>query len=442
LKVAGFIANRVAFNPAKGGPKPFSRFIIRLSIVATVISVAVMIMTIAFINGFQASVSQKVFNFLGHLHIEENQADNSIIAEEFPILKNDSLTTDIRQLPGVKSIHPYAMRYGLLKNMEGLEQVAAKGIDSTFDFSNFKPFLVEGRTFSFNAKDSSYLKEIIISAYTANQLRLKLNDRIFINFIQSDGSMKYRRPTIIGIYKTGIEEYDKLFALVDLKLLQKLNDWKPNMVSGYEIFLKDYHNIEKTEAAINDLDRMHPDISLLEKIRENPALENDSLVQMRLQSLDAVGIKNIAPNIFDWLNMQDVTRWVLIFIMAAVAIINLIICLIILVLERIRMIGVLKAVGASNWTVQKIFLWHSLFITLSGIIIGTLIGLGIIYLQQQTGFIRLNEESYYLSKAAVQISVTEVSLIGACTLLVCLIVLMIPSILVRWVQPVKAIQFR
>jgi lipoprotein-releasing system permease protein len=440
LKVAGFIANRVAFNPAKDGPKPFSRFIIRLSIVATVISVAVMIMTIAFINGFQASVSQKVFNFLGHLHIEENQADNSIIAEEFPILKNDSLVAEIRQLPGVKSIHPYAMRYGLLKNIEGIEQVAAKGIDNTFDFSNFKPFLIEGRTFSFT--DSSYLYEIIVSAYTANQLRLKLNDKVYLNFIQADGSIRQRRPTVIGIYKTGIEEYDRLFALVDLQLLQKLNRWESNMVSGYEIFLNDYHHIEKTEAAINDLDAMHPDISLLEKIRANPALENDSLVQMRLQSLDAVGIKNIAPNIFDWLNMQDVTRWVLIIIMAAVAIINLIICLIILVLERIRMIGVLKAVGASNWTVQKIFLWHSLFITLSGIILGTLIGLGIIYLQQQTGFIRLNEESYYLSKAAVKISFAEVSLIGAATLLVCLFVLMIPSILVRWVQPVKAIQFR
>lgn len=441
MKVAGFIANRVAFNSAKDGPKPFSRFIIRLSIVATVISVAVMIMTIAFVNGFQASVAQKVFNFLGHIHIEENQADNSVIAEELPILKNDSLAAQIRQIPGVQSIHPYGMRYGFLKNKEGLEQIAAKGIDSTFDFSNFKPFLIEGKTFSFTDSTKKYT-EIIISAYTANQLRLKLNDKVFINFIQSDGSIRDARPAVIGIYKTGIEEYDKLFALVNLGMLQQFNRWESNMINGYEVFLRDYRDIPKAEAAINDLDGMHPDISLLEKIREHPELENDSLVQMRLQSLDAVGIKSIAPNIFDWLNMQDVTRWVLIIIMAAVAIINLIICLIILVLERIRMIGVLKAVGASNWTVQKIFLWHSLFITLSGIIIGTLIGLGIVYLQQQTGFIKLNEESYYLSQAAVKISATEVSLIGVCTLLVCLLVLMIPSILVRWVQPVKAIHFR
>jgi lipoprotein-releasing system permease protein len=442
LKVAGFIANRVAFNPrsGSGGQKSFSRFIIRLSIVATMISVAVMIITLAFVNGFQASVSQKVFNFFGHIHIQETQAERSIIAEDIPILKNDSLARIIRKMPGVQSIHPFASRYAVLKTKEGLENVAVKGVDSSFDYSNFKPFMQEGRMLSFN--DSSYNNEIILSAYTANQLRLKLNDRVWVYFWQADGKLRERRPVVIGIYKTGIEDYDKHFAVADLRLVQRLNNWQPNMIGGYEIFLTDYRDIENAEQRINDLDAMHPDVSLLGKIKDEPELENDSLVQTRLQSLDAVGIRNIAPNIFDWLNMQETTRWVLIIIMAIVAVINLIICLIILVLERIRMIGVLKALGATDWTVQNIFLRHSLFITLTGVVIGTLLGLGILYLQEQTGFIRLSEEAYYLSKAAVKISVFEVVLVAAGTLAVCLLVLMIPSILVRKVQPVKAIHFR
>jgi lipoprotein-releasing system permease protein len=417
LKVAGFIANRIAFNQSRGpgGQKSFSGFIIRLSIVATVISVAVMIVTMAFANGFQETISQKVFSFWGHIRIQEKQPDRSVIAEETPIIRNDSLAEVIKRHPHVISIHPFATKYAILKTKDEIEGVLVKGLDSSYDFGHFKPFMEEGRPLHFN--DSTYSREIMISLYTANQLKLKLNDRILIYFIRPDGSIRPNKLVITGIYKTGIEEYDKTFAIGDIKLIRQLNDWQEDEIGGYEIFLDDYHQMDK---AVDDL----------YAINNFPPTWNTR------------SARDISPNIFDWLNMQDLTRYVLIGFMALVAVINLITCLIILVLERIRMIGVLKALGASNWTIQKIFLRHAAIITLTGIVMGTIIALGILYLQKETGFIKLQEEAYYLSEAAVKIIWWQVGVICAGTLFFSFLVLMIPSILARKVLPVKAIHFR
>jgi lipoprotein-releasing system permease protein len=410
LKVAAFIANRIAFNQQRS----FSRFIIRLSIVATVISVAVMIITLAFANGFQEQVSQKVFSFWGHIRIQEKQPFKSLIAEETPLIKDDSLIDEIRKNPDVQSIHPFATKYTILKTKDEIEGVLLKGFDSTYDFNHLQRFIKEGRPFRFN--DSTYSREIMLSVYTATQLKIKVNDRILIYFIRPDGTLRPDKLTVTGIYKTGIEEYDKTFAIGDIKLIRKLNDWKANEAGGYEIFLKDYKNI----------DRVTEDIYYM---------DNFPL------TWDTQSIRNISPNIFDWLNMQDLTRNVLIGFMIIVAVINLITCLIILVLERIQMIGVLKSLGATDWTVQKIFLRHSLIITITGIIIGAASGLGFLYLQEATGFIKLQEDAYYLSQAAVKIVWWQVAAICIGTLLVCFLILMIPSVLVRKIEPVKAIRF-
>jgi lipoprotein-releasing system permease protein len=417
LKVASFIANRIAFNRSlgPGGRKSFSRFIIRLSVGATVISVAVMIVTLAFVNGFQDTVSNKVFSFCGHIRVQEKQGDRAAIAEEIPIEINDSAILAIKNDPAVKSIHPFATRYAILKTNDEMEGVLVKGLDASYDFRHLKPFLKEGRWLNFN--DSSYSREIIISVHTANQLNLKLKDRILIYFIRPDGSLRPDRLEVVGIYKTGIDEYDKNFAIGDLKLLQRLNEWKQTEIGGYEIFLHDYTQMQKTSEDLFAL----------------PAFP---------ERWDTKPIKEIYPNIFDWLNMQNVTRNVLIGFMILVAVINLITCLIILVLERIRMVGVLKAVGASDWTIQKIFLRHSIIITTAGIILGTAFGLGLLYLQQTTGFIKLDEEAYYMSEAAVKIVWWQVGAVCAGTFLVSLLILTIPSYLVRKMQPVKAIQFR
>ncbi|HEV8285016.1 MAG TPA: FtsX-like permease family protein [Chitinophagaceae bacterium] len=412
MRVASFIANRIAFNRQKS----FSRFIIRLSIVATMISVAVMIVTLAFTNGFQETVSQKVFSFWGHIRVQYKQPIKSTIAEEEQIEKNDTVVQAIKQNSNVVSTHPFATKYAILKTKNEMEGVLMKGLDSNYNFQHLQRFLKQGRWLQFN--DTTYSREIIISTYTANELKLKLNDKVVIYFIRPDGTLRPDKLSIVGIYKTGIEDYDKTFAIGDLKLIQRLNGWQPNEIGGYEIFLKDYHQMQK----VSD--------DLYYNIEKFPA------------TWDTKTIKDLYPNIFDWLNMQDVTRNVLIGFMIVVALINLITCLIILVLERIRMVGVLKALGARNWTVQNIFLQHSTFITIVGIILGTAFGIGICWLQQSTGFIKLKEEAYYMSEAAVKIVWWQVALIGGGTLLVCFLVLMIPSLIVRKVRPVKAIQFR
>lgn len=410
MRVAGFIANRIAFNQQRS----FSRFIIRLSIAATIISVAVMIITLAFVNGFQEQVSQKVFSFLGHLRIQEKQPFKALIAEEIPIEKNDTLVNAVRRYNEVQSIHPFATKYATLKTREDIEGVLLKGVDSTYDFSHFRQFMMNGQPIRFN--DSTYSREIMISAYTAKQLKLSVNDRVLIYFIRPDGTYRPDRLTVTGIFKTGIEEYDRTFAIGDLKLIQRLNDWSSTQVGGYEIFLKDYNKMDTIATDIYNMD-IFP------------------------LTWDTQTARDMSPNIFDWLYIQNKNRNVLLGLMISVALINLITCLIILVLERVRMIGLLKALGATNWTVQQIFLRHSLFITITGIALGTAFALGFLYLQQATGFIKLEEEAYYLSQAAVKIIWWQVAAVCIGTLLICFLVLMIPTILVRKIQPVKAIRF-
>ncbi len=408
--VAAFIANRIAFNQQRS----FSRFIIRLSIVATVISVMVMIVTLAFTNGFQSEVSKKVFSFLGHIRIQERQPVKAIIAEEIPIQMNSELAATIRKDPAVQQIHPFSTKYAILKTSDEIEGVLLKGYNEEYDFNYFRRFITKGRALQYN--DSTYSREIMLSEYTANQLQLSLNDRILIYFIQPDGKPRPNKLTIVGLYKTGIDEYDKTFAIGDLQLIQRLNDWEENEAGGYEIFLHNPDKIDEEVLAIYDL----PDF---------PA------------TWDTQSIRDIAPNIFDWLNMQDLTRNVLIIIMVIVALINLVSCLIILVLERVRMIGILKALGTRNVVIRQIFLQHGLMITLSGIIIGSLLALGLLWIQKETGFIRLDEQAYYLSEAAVQIRWWEVALIAGGTFLVTLLVLLIPAWLVNKIKPVKAIRF-
>ncbi len=411
LNISSFIARRIAFNQQKS----FSRFIIRLSILATVISVAVMIITLSFVNGFQKTVSEKVFSFWGHIRVSYLQPGKASIAEETPIEKKDSLVQVVKANPAVSSIHPFATKYAILKTAEEMEGVLIKGLDSTYDVNHFKPFIKQGRWI--NYKDSSYAREIIVSTYTAGQLNLKLGDKVLIYFVKPDGTLRPDKLTIVGMYKTSIEEYDKTFAIGDIKLIRRLNGWAGNEIGGYEIFLKDYKKMDTVSEALYRYDAF-------------PA------------SWQTKTAKELYPNIFDWLNVQDTNQIILIIIMVVVAAINLITCLLILVLERLRMIGILKALGATDWTIQKIFLYQSAIITFGGVVGGTLFALAILFLQIKTGFIRLKEEAYFMDTAIVQIVWWQVGLVIAGTLLLSVLILLVPSLLVRKIQPIKAIRFR
>ncbi|OQP68493.1 ABC transporter permease [Niastella populi] len=409
MNIAAFIARRIAFNQQKS----FSRFVIRLSIGATVISVTVMILTLTFASGFQKTISQKVFSFWGHIRIQSYYSARVAIAEETPINRSDSVTGLKQLYPAIKTVQAFATKNAILKTAETIEGVLFKGVEKDYDFANLEKFRVDGRWLKFT--DSGYSNELMLSAYTANLLKLKTNDQLLIYFIQPGAPPRPRKLTIAGIFKTGIEEYDKLIAIGDLKLIQRLNDWAPDQIGGYEIFLKDFTKMDAVSDAIV------PDIPI---------------------GLQSNTIKYIYPSIFDWLALQNKTIFIVLAIMTGIAILNLITCLLILVLERTRMIGMLKALGARNFTIRGVFLFHGAIITFFGLLLGNACALLIAWLQKETGFIKLPEDAYYISEAAVDVIWWQIALVNIGTFVICFAVLLIPTIIVKKVQPIKAIQFR
>jgi len=410
LNVSFFIAKRLSFSKQQS----FSRFIIRLSVSATAVGVAAMIITLCFVNGFQQTVSEKVFSFWGHIRVQQYEPDKSMVAEEVPIIKNELVLSTIKKTKGVTIVQSFATKSAVIEKNKNIEGILLKGVESDYDSTTLKPYLIEGKWLNFI--DSNYSKEIILSKQLAIALSIKINDTINIYFISGeDGARTYRKLKVIGIYKTGIEEYDKLFAVGDIRLIQKINNWNNNQIGGFEIFTNNYHNADSL----------------------NMQLLNTLPTEWMSRT-----IQSIYPNIFDWLSIQDVNRNVVFIIMAIVAVINLITCLLILILERTKMIGVLQSIGASNKTIVAIFLYYASVIAAVGISVGFLVGTGICLLQKYTGFISLNEESYYVSKAPIAIIWWQLGAVCAATFIVCFIVLIIPALLVKKIKPISALQFR
>ena len=402
-----FISKRIAFNKQKS----FSRFIIRLSIAATALSVAVMIIATGFATGFQNTISKKIFSFWGHIRVQHFELGKSAIAEETAIFKSDTVENILKSNSSITHINAFATKSAVLEFNKNLEGVLIKGIAQQYDSVQMKPFLIQGRWLNFS--DSLYSKEVLLSTVIANEMHAKLGEIIKAVFINSsDGSTTYRKLKVVGIYKTGIEENDKLFAITDIRLIQRINNWTEKQIGGYEVFVKDY--------------------KLMQPIAD----------EIRLPIIwNAKSIKEVYPSIFDWLNVQSTNRDIVFIIMAIVAIINLITCLLILVLERVRMVGVLKSLGANNFSIQKIFLYYASIISLVGVGIGTIAGVGLCLVQQYTHWFKLDEVNYYVAYVPVEIIWWQVALICTVTFILCFIALILPTILIKRVEPVKAIRF-
>lgn len=410
MDVSLFIARRIALNRNRS----FSGFIIRLAVTATTVSVAAMILSLAFINGFQKAVGEKVFSFWGHLRIQHFEPFKAGIAEEAPISRNDTVEREVARHPGVTRIAPYATKSAILNANGTIEGVLLKGIGADYRFDQVGRFLKKGDWMRFD--DSLYSRDIVLSAHTAERIGVAPGDELLIYFIQpGQDKPRTRKLRVSGVFKTGIEHYDQAFAFGDIRLIQRLNDWTSDQIGGYEVVLRDYRYMDTLSA---------------------------SIFEGLPSGWDSQTMREIQPDIFDWLNLQNTNKYILVAVMTLVAVINLITCLIILVLERTRMVGILKSVGMNDWQVQKIFLGHGALITLAGVGGGLLLGLGIAWLQLRTGFIRLNEESYYLDRAPVEVVGWQVGAVALGTFIVCFLVLTIPTVVSRSIQPSRAVQFR
>lgn len=412
--------------------------IILIATIAVALSLTVMIATTALISGFKKEITDKIFGFWGHIHITDINSSRSLI-EAYPIENDGSFIDKLEQIKaveysdflnifgitfperevekstigGVRQVQTFAMKPGIIQTKKQIEGIILKGVGEDFDWSFLEGYLEEGTIFQPN--DSSGTRKILISQQTADRLGTGVGKKFLIHFIDNGEPIPLRFE-VAGIYKTGLEEYDKKFAIVDIAVIQKLLDWGPNMVTGYEVFVEN----------IDDLDILAEFID----INELP------------NHLYAETIREKFPPIFEWLNLQNLNERVILALMLVVSIINMITALLILILERTEMIGVLKAMGASDWSIRKIFLNYAGTIILSGLFWGNVVGIGLCLAQKHFGFIKLSEADYYLATAPIELNFWTVILLNIGTLIVTLIFLVFPTWLVTRISPVNAIRFQ
>ncbi|MES2776235.1 MAG: ABC transporter permease [Bacteroidota bacterium] len=406
---SAYIARKIIVAPQQS----FSKFIIRLSVVATSVSVAAMLITLCLVNGFQETVSKKVFSFWGHIHVEAYSQSRSIMAEEEGFTDSTGLAQVIAKVDGVSHVQPFATKSAILKNGETFNGAVLKGIDPSFDWKQFGSFMDSGTGIDFS--DSSYSRQIVLSKKMADNLNVKAGDSMLVYFLRGESNIQYRKVKVAGLFKTGIEEYDQSFALADIRLLRRMNLWNNNQIGGYEVWVKDPNKLDSVNQKIFD---QLPD------------------------GLNSLTIRRQYPNIFDWLDVQHQTKWIVIAIMAVVAIINLVTCLLILVLERTRMVGLLQSLGSGNGSIQKIFLWYASYISVTGIVVGSALGLGLCWAEDQLHFLRMDEATYYVSYAPVAFNGLQIGLVLLGTAFICFVALILPSYLVSKITPVKALRFQ
>ncbi|RYZ50908.1 MAG: ABC transporter permease, partial [Sphingobacteriales bacterium] len=376
-------------------------------------SVAVMVVSIAFITGFKFEIREKLFSFWGHVLVTPYEVNASNLITPQPIRYDASLVSRIKSIPQVKHIAPWAARPGILQHKGTMEGIRLKGIGTDFRFSERVKFT--GGQISY--ADTSYSKDIIISSTTAARMQLKSGDDLQLYFLEpGTTSPRIRKVHIAGIFHTGMDEIDKDYALCDIRLLQRINNWSRDEINGYQIDLHQEQDADTVAALL--------------------------YYNYLAAPLSSYTMKDVYINIFDWLKLQDINAEIVLIIMALVAIINLAVALLILIVEQARMVGLLKALGMTATNTQQIFFYYAALIAGAGIFVGNLFGLGLCLLQQQTGFLKLNEATYYMSEAPVRINGWYILIIDVATLTICMLCMWLPSLYIRRIQPSKVLQFK
>ena len=405
MNIGFFISKRIIRNN-----KGFSKPIVNIAILGITLGLAIMILTLAIVTGFQKEIREKVSGFGAHVQI--TNYDNNESYEGTSIDKNQLFVAELNKYPSIRHIQSFATKAGIIKTKEDLQGVVVKGIGSDFDWEFFKQNIIEGEPFTFS--DSTKSNKILISKFHAEKLKLKLKDTIIIYFIQNQ-QQRARKFSVCGIYTTGLGDIlDQVYVIADIAHIQRLNNWDKNSIGGFEILLKSYQDLDKTTDAINEI--------------------------IGYQFL-AKSIKDLNRPIFSWLDAQDINAVVVMTLMALVAAINMISAILILILERTNMIGVIKSLGMTNWGVRKIFLYNASYLIGRGLLWGNIIGISLCLLQKQFEFISLDENTYYLSSVPINFSLPHIVLLNMGTFFVCLFMLLLPSYIVTYITPVKAMRF-
>ena len=404
MNVSFFIAQRlIGKNEYR-----FSKPVIRIAITAIALSLTVMLLSIAIITGFQNEITSKVIGFSSHIQVSNFSNGNSY---ESTLLKNtDSLKTSLSSVEGIKHIQTYATKAGIIKTEEEIQGVVLKGVGNDFEDSFLQSILIEGQIPSFGEATKS--KEVVLSLAIARQLNLNVGDDFQMYFIQQP--VRVRQFKIAGIYDSGVAEFDDRLVIGDIGHIQKLNKWSSKEAGGLEIQLNSFDNLDE--------------ISQL--IYSNRAFD-----------LNAKTVIDNNPQLFDWLELQNMNVRVILILMLIVGAINMITALFILILEQTQLIGTLKALGSQNWHIRKVFIYHSLYLILKGIFWGNVVGIGLCLIQKHFQIIELDKSTYYMSFVPIDINILHILALNLGTFTICWLILIIPSYLISKINPIKAIRF-
>jgi lipoprotein-releasing system permease protein len=393
----------------------FSRPINVIAIIGIALGLAVMILAVSILTGFKQQIRDKVVGFGSHIQV--TNFDSNISFETVPISTDQSFVPVIKQIAGISHVEVFATKAGIIKTDENIQGVVLKGVGSDFDWSYFSNNMIDGSVFT--VSDTGLTNKVIISKKISDMLKLKSGDSFVMHFIQDPPRMF--KFTISGIYETSLEEFDKIYIFCDIGRIKRLNGWKQDQVSGFEILINDFDQLENMTLAVRD--------AIGYKMTENETQFKVTNIRMKY------------PQIFEWLNFQDMNVIIIIILMLVVAGFNMISGLLILILEKTNLIGVLKALGSEDKLIRRIFLYQAAYLIGKGLLWGNIIGMSLAFIQLKTGIVKLDPSSYYLKTVPVNLELVTVILLNAGTMAAIILMLLVPSQLISRISPVKAIRY-
>ena len=409
-----FIARRIYSD--QGDRRKVSRPAIRIATIGVAIGLAVMIITVSVVLGFKHTIRDKAIGFASHIQVMNILSMNSV--ETYPICIDDSIIKVISGIEGIKHVQRYALTRGILKTDDDFLGVAFKGIGPEYDLDYLKENLVEGQIPVFS--DTVGTNRLLLSRIMADKLKLKAGDRVFAYFI-GDEDVRTRRFTVEGIYQTNMTRFDEAICYTDIYTANKLNGWFEGQCSGAELTVNDFDHLDDTY------------INIINKVNRT---------QDRYNSIfSSQTVYEAYPQLFTWLELLDINVWIILGLMICLAGITMTSGLLIIILERTSMIGVLKAIGSRNRTIRHTFLWFSAFIISRGLLLGDILGIGLVLLQQYTGLVTLDPQTYYVSEAPVELDIPITILLNVATLIVSISVLIIPSFFISHIHPAKSMRY-